>query len=93
MNQTAHDQTPPANMHTLVSMLAVQTIHALGKAPGPDGAYPEPNLNLAKLLADLLGVIEEKTKGNLTAEEQSTVSTMAHNARMAYLAVKNLQAG
>jgi hypothetical protein len=40
---------------------------------------------MARHLIDLLGVIEEKTRGNLTADEAAMLEQMLHQLRMLYL--------
>jgi hypothetical protein len=62
---------PPADFSFLVSSLMFQAQMELGLLHfGDENEQPEPNLPRAKHSIDLLGVIEEKTKGNLTVEEQ-----------------------
>lgn len=45
------------------------------------------NLPQAKEIIDLLSVLEEKTKGNLTAEEQSVLRDMLYALRMKYVSL------
>ena len=42
---------------------------------------------MAKLQIDILGVLEEKTKGNLTEEEQNSLNVALYETRMRYVAV------
>lgn len=57
-----------------------QTLLALGRHPNPAPHAPPPNLPLAKAFIQHLGAIQERTRGNLSAEEQnvlaSTVSSL-----------------
>ena len=43
------------------------------------------NLDAAKQLIDILGVLEEKTKGNLSAEEEKLLGDILASVRMAYV--------
>src|ERR1700755_1174880 len=62
---------PPADFSFLVSSLMFQAQLELGLLHfGEEKDRPEPNLPRAKHSIDLLGVLEDKTKGNLSIEEQ-----------------------
>jgi len=76
---------PPANFLTLVQSYRIQSLYCLGmlKLPGTEEA--QVNLDAAKHNIDMLGVIEEKTKGNLNEEEQQFLGQILHEVRMAYV--------
>jgi hypothetical protein len=62
---------PPADFSFLVSSLMFQAQVELGLLHiGEESERPEPNFPRAKHSIDLLGVLEQKTKGNLSIEEQ-----------------------
>jgi hypothetical protein len=62
---------PPADFSFLVSSLMFQAQLELGLLHfGEEKDRPEPNLPRAKHSIDLLGVLQDKTKGNLSLEEQ-----------------------
>ena len=84
-------EIPPASMPFLISMLSSQVMMAMGFLPTPDGQQPPVDLPLAKHFIDLLGVLDEKTKGNLNEEEQSMLTESLHQFRMAY--VQSTQGG
>ena len=84
-------EIPPASMPFLISMLSSQVMMAMGFLPTPDGQQPQVDLPLAKHFIDLLGVLDEKTKGNLDEEEQSMLTESLHQFRMAY--VQSTQGG
>jgi hypothetical protein len=44
----------------------------------------------ARTTIDLLGVLAEKTKGNLTASEENTLQTVLFEVRMAFLELTNM---
>src|SRR5580693_7440990 len=62
-------QLPQASFMTLVQSLMTQALFYLGELAAR-GAEPSVNLDMAKHQIDTLGVLEEKTKGNLTEDEQ-----------------------
>ena len=81
-------QLPPASFATLVSSLAAQAIASLGQMPDPEGKLvvrPE----LAKHAIDTLGVLEEKTNGNLSNDEAAMLENILHELRMMFVAVQN----
>ncbi len=79
-------QFPTASFAVLVQLLASQAMMAMGKLQVPGQPTLKPDLDAAKQFVDLVGILEEKTKGNLTAEEASLVTKVAHDLRMIYVA-------
>lgn len=69
----------------LVTTLATQATLAMGQMPAPDGQQPAVDLAVAKHFIDTLDVLEEKTKGNLTAQESGMLSGILHQLRMLYV--------
>ena len=78
---------PEGNFAALISMLATQALYAMGllHVRGQEGR--EPDLEMAKYNIDMLETIEDKTKGNLTEEEQKVLSTTLSELRMGYVRV------
>jgi hypothetical protein len=58
-----------AHFIQFIMMHQQQTLHALGAHPNSPPGAPPPNLGLAKAFIDQLGAIQQRTQGNLTAEE------------------------
>jgi hypothetical protein len=56
---------------------------------GDEKDRPEPNLPRAKHSIDLLGALEEKTKGNLTIEEERLLSNGLTELRFRFVQVSN----
>jgi hypothetical protein len=68
----------------LVNSLGLQAMVALGKfAPG--GRPQEVHLDQAQQLIDLLGLLQEKTQGNLTDREQGILEMTLTNLRLTYV--------
>ena len=76
---------PPADFATLVLSLGSSAVMYLGQSEGPDGKIPARNLPMAKHAIDLLTVLEEKTKGNLTGEEQQVLESLLFDLRLRYV--------
>ena len=75
---------PPANFEFLVLSLAMQAQMALGLFQTDDPGAGR-DLNVARHMIDLLGVLHDKTKGNLTLEEQRTLDNTLTELRFRYL--------
>ncbi len=76
---------PPANFATLVSSLVTQIFFALGGIEDPQTGKRYLDLPLAKHHIDMLAVIDEKTKGNLTENEKKLLDQALYECRMQYV--------
>jgi hypothetical protein len=67
-------------------MLQVQNIYyVLGRIPSQDGRPMQPNLEAAKMLVDQLEMVQEKTRGNLSAHESAILEDALKNVRLAFV--------
>lgn len=73
----------------LVQSLQMGAMVGLGLLQGPDGKRPPVDLPGAKDAIDLLGILQEKTKGNLTKEEEEVLREGLYHLRMGYMAMIN----
>lgn len=78
-------QVPEASFSFFVTTLAMQATLSLGDVPEPHTNKKEENLPQAKFLIDTLGILQEKTKGNLTKEEDSLLEGILYELRMRYV--------
>jgi hypothetical protein len=69
--------------------LYMTALMQLGMA-APQGEKPMLDLIGARQTIDVLGILNEKTKGNLSPAEESTIRNILYELRMAYLEVTNL---
>jgi hypothetical protein len=78
---------PPiqASFITLVADLAMQASLFLGEIVDPETNEPLTDLNRAKYLIDELGILEEKTKGNLSPEEGGALKNVLYDLRMKFV--------
>ena len=74
-----------------IASLYMTSLMQLGLA-APQGEKPALDLIGARQTIDILGLLNDKTKGNLTAAEESTLRNILYELRMAYLEVTNLLA-
>lgn len=85
---------PPADFATLVLSLGSSAVAYLGEAPAGDDKKLPRNLPMAKHAIDLLSVLEEKTRGNLSSEEKQILESLLFDLRLRYVeAVKTGSAG
>jgi hypothetical protein len=87
--QGAPGQIPPADFTTLVSSIATQALFAMGAMPDPQTGQRYTNLDIARHHIDSLDVLEEKTKGNLSEDEATMVSTTLYELRQSYVQIAN----
>ena len=84
--ETAAEPTlPPASFPALVQMLATQAAIFMSDQRDPQTGRSMRHLDLAKHNIDLLRVLEEKTKGNLTDDEKQLLDHLLYELRMAYV--------
>jgi hypothetical protein len=76
----------PIDFYTFVLSLGSSAFVHLGDAPHPETGIPaEPDLLLAKQAIDILAMLEEKTKGNLTSEEEKFLETLLTDLRIRFV--------
>jgi len=63
----------------------MQTLMALGELANPVTNVPEEDLEQARSLIDILGMLREKTKGNLSAEEDKLLENVLYELRIKYV--------
>ena len=81
----ARGPLPEGNFAALLSMLTTQALFAMGLLQLKGQEKKEPDLELAKYNIDILETLEEKTKGNLTKDEQKVLSQTLNELRMGYV--------
>jgi hypothetical protein len=77
---------PPASFSVLVQSLLTQILFYLGDL-AQRGAEPQVNLDMAKHQIDILGILEEKTRGNVTDDEKRMLDAALYEVRMRYVSV------
>jgi len=78
---------PQPSFQELTKMLATQVLLYLGAFPDPESGRRVVSLELAQFNIDMLTMLEEKTKGNLTEDEASLLAQMLHELRMQYVEI------
>lgn len=78
----------PIDFSTFIFSLGSAALIHLGLAPNPSNNQIEKNMIEAKQNIDLLSLLKEKTKGNLTSDEDKLINNLLHSLRMHYIEVQ-----
>jgi hypothetical protein len=70
---------------TFVLSLSHSALMHMGEAPNPETGGVAKNLPLARQSIDLIAMLEVKTKGNLTGDEERLLSQILYDLRMRYV--------
>lgn len=70
---------------TFVISLGSSAFVHLGEVPHPESQQPAPNLVLAKQTIDILGMLQAKTRGNLTPEEEKLLEHLLVDLRLRFV--------
>lgn len=84
-NKDHQDPDVPIDFATFVLSLSSSAAYHLGLVPHPEDQTSCSNLPMAKQTIDILGILQEKTQGNLTGEEERLLSEVIYNLRMAFV--------
>ncbi len=81
-------KTPEASMSVLMMSLASSAAMALGLAPHPESGETSKDKNMAKFNIDLLLVLKEKTKGNLSSDEERFLNHVIQDLQLKFVEMK-----
>ena len=76
---------PEINFSTFIFSLNTSTLLHLGEVPDPATGKQQEDLVMAKQTIDLLAMLEEKTRGNLTSDEENLVKHILYDLRLRYV--------
>jgi hypothetical protein len=76
---------PELNFSTFVFSLGTSAMYHFGDFPDPATQKTERNLEAAKQTIDILGILKEKTRGNLNDEEERLLESLLYELRMRYV--------
>lgn len=84
----APPQMPPASLEMLLTSLATEAMMSMGQLPQFGTDKLEVNLDQARYAIDMIEVLQEKTKGNLSPDEDTGLTNLLHQLRMAFVAAQ-----
>jgi hypothetical protein len=73
---------------TFILSLSTSALVHLGELPDPITNKKEINLQLAKQTISIIEMLKDKTKGNLTSEEESLIDSVLYDVRLKYVKAK-----
>jgi hypothetical protein len=87
-HEAQKEQPPPlpeVSFAAFIYSLSTSALVHLGEIPEPITEKMDKNLPLAKQTIDILGILQEKTKGNLSQEEENLLNNFLYDLRMRYV--------
>ena len=86
LSHEAHSEPlPEINFSTFVLSLSTQALMHLGEVPSPLSGQVESDVPAAKQMIDLLAMLREKTRGNLSPNEDRLMQDILFDLRMKYV--------
>jgi hypothetical protein len=79
---------PEINFSNFIFSLSTSALIQLGEIPDPVSNKSDKNLPMAKQTFDILGMLQEKTKGNLTPDEENLIESVLYDLRMRFVKAK-----
>ncbi|MEN6441284.1 MAG: DUF1844 domain-containing protein [Syntrophobacter sp.] len=76
---------PEVSMATFIFSLSSSALVHLGEIPEPETSRTSADLPMAKQIIDTLGMLQEKTKGNLDQDEDRLLKSVLYDLRMRYV--------
>ena len=80
-----HETLPSLDFATFILSLSHSALMHLGEVPDPETNLTRVDLGLAKQNVDILGLLEDKTRGNLTGDEERLLAQVLFDLRMRYV--------
>ncbi len=81
----SNEPLPEINFSTFVISLSTQVLMHLGEVPNPVDGKTESDIAAAKQIIDIIGMLREKTRGNLDSGEQKLMDDVLFDLRMKYV--------
>jgi hypothetical protein len=76
---------PELNFATFVFSLGTSAMYHFGDFPDPATKKAEKNIEAAKQTIDILGILKEKTRGNLNDDEERLLESLLYELRLRYV--------
>ena len=87
-----YPESRPVGFDTLVNYLGTTAMFQLGLLPSPAGERIPPDMANARRTIDLLEVLQQKTEGNLSAEEARRLDDVLYDLRLGFVEVQKYHA-
>lgn len=83
--KSKYAELPQLDFTSFIVSLGTQALAMLGEIPNPESGQPMVNFEAARQTIDIIALLQEKTKGNLTLEEAQLTNEMLTSLRLAYV--------
>ena len=83
--QDRREELPSINFSTFIISLSTQALMHLGEMSNPVTGEMEKDVSVAKQTIDIIGMLSEKSKGNLDENEEQLLREVLYNLRMSYV--------
>ncbi len=83
----AQSAAPEITFGTFLVSLSTQALLNLGEIPDPATGQPVRDLSAAQQLIDVIGILREKTRGNLDRNEEGLIEAILFDLRMKYVQI------
>jgi hypothetical protein len=80
-----HEPLPAINFSTFVISLSTQALMHLGEIPDPISGKVDADVEVAKQIVDIIAMLKDKTRGNLSASEDRLMDDILFDLRMKYV--------
>ena len=80
-----HEELPPVNFPAFIISLSTQALMHLGEISNPVTGKVEKDVAVARQTIDIIGMLSEKSKGNLDETEEQLLREVLYNLRMKYV--------
>ncbi|MDT7041229.1 DUF1844 domain-containing protein [Candidatus Nitronereus thalassa] len=84
-SEKSQEHAPPLTFSSFIFSLGTSALMLMGEKLSPDQPNAPVNLPQAKEIIDILSMLEEKTKGNLSTEEAAVIKDMLYTLRMKFV--------
>lgn len=79
------EELPPINFSTFIISLSTQALMLLGEIDDPQTGVAQKDVAVAKQTIDIIGMLDEKCRGNLDEHEERLMKEVLYNLRMRYV--------
>jgi hypothetical protein len=83
--EQARGPLPEVTLATFIFSLSSSALVHLGEIPEPETNRTLVDLPIAKQIIDTLGMLQEKTRGNLDQDEERLLKSVLYDLRMRYI--------
>ncbi len=85
LKDKVEETLPQVDFSSFIFSLSTSALIHFGAIPDPITKKTEKNIVMARQTIDLLGILKDKTKGNLTKEEEELLTNILYDLRMIYV--------